>query len=307
MTEQENVVDLTVHSPTSTQTRESTAALLRAADDNHPLAWEELVRRYNRLVRSTVASFRLQEADAEDIVQNTWLRVMERMDTIRDPERLGGWLATTASRECLALIRRRQREVPDDVAGKQLIEAKAPDVTVGPGEVQRAVDSAVGELSERLQALIQLLFYQPDCSYAEVSRATGMPPGSIGPTRSRVLRELRSTLAQRGFGPRSGACVGARLDESSLMPAPDVAEDVEREPPEGDRTGSYLLDDLLDKAEQVLREKLEPTTIGIDSSQGTGDEQLDELLDRADAALRERLSLRERRSHGKKLRPARLA
>ncbi|MGH3867123.1 MAG: RNA polymerase sigma factor [Pseudonocardiaceae bacterium] len=197
-------------SPVSTQTRESTAALLRAADESRPLAWEELVRRYNRLVRSTVASFRLQPADAEDAVQNTWLRVMERMDTIRDPERLGGWLATTASRECLALLRRKHREVPDDVAGKQLVATEdGPDVVVVSSEAQRAVDTAVGELTGRRQALIQLLFYQPDCSYAEVSRVTGMPPGSIGPTRSRVLRELRGTLEQRGFGPRSGACVGA--------------------------------------------------------------------------------------------------
>jgi RNA polymerase sigma factor (sigma-70 family) len=210
MTEQENVVDLTVHSPTSTQTRESTAALLRAADDNHPLAWEELVRRYNRLVRSTVASFRLQPADAEDAVQNTWLRVMERMDTIRDPERLGGWLTTTASRECLALIRRKHREIPDDFVGTQLVATEdGPDVVVIADESQRAVDTAVGELPERRQALIHLLFYQPDCSYSEVSRATGMPPGSIGPTRSRVLQELRGTLEERGFGPRPSSCVGA--------------------------------------------------------------------------------------------------
>jgi len=196
-------------SPASTQTQENTTALLRAADDRQPLAWEELIRRYSRLVRSTVASFRLQEADAEDAVQNTWLRVMERMDTIRDPERLGAWLATTASRECLALIRRGRREVPDDVAGKQLVATEeGPDVAVVVDEAHRAVDTAVEELTGRRQVLIQLLFYQPDCSYAEVSRATGMPQGSIGPTRRRVLRELRGTLEQRGFGPQPGACVG---------------------------------------------------------------------------------------------------
>jgi RNA polymerase sigma factor (sigma-70 family) len=201
-------------SPASTQTRESTAALLQAADDRQPLAWEELIRRYNRLVRSTVASFRLQEADAEDAVQNTWLRVMERMDTIRDPERLGGWLATTASRECLALIRRGRREVPDDVAGKQLVATEeGPDVAVVVDEAHRAVNTAVGELTRRRQVLLQLLFYQPDCSYAEVSRTTGMPQGSIGPTRRRVLRELRGTLEQRGFGPQPGARVGASSDD----------------------------------------------------------------------------------------------
>jgi hypothetical protein len=66
MTGRGNVVDVAARSPVSTQTRESTAALVRAVDDSHPLAWEELVRRYNRLVRSTVASFRLQPIATED-------------------------------------------------------------------------------------------------------------------------------------------------------------------------------------------------------------------------------------------------
>jgi RNA polymerase sigma factor (sigma-70 family) len=190
----------------NTPIHESTAALLHAADQKRSSAWEELFRRYNGLVRSTVASFRLQEADAQDAVQNTWLRVMERMSTIRDPERLGGWLATTATRECLALIRRRQREIPDEGAGKRLAATQeGPEVAVVADETRRAVHTAVGELPERRQLLIQHLFYQPEASYAEVSHATGMPPGSIGPTRRRLLRELACTLEQRGFGPRGVA------------------------------------------------------------------------------------------------------
>ncbi|MDQ3761005.1 MAG: sigma-70 family RNA polymerase sigma factor [Actinomycetota bacterium] len=197
-------------SPASTQVQESTADLLRAAGDGDPLAWEELIRRYGRLVRSTVASFRLQQADVEDAVQNTWLRVIERMHTIKDPECLGGWLATTASRECLALIRRGHREAPDDAAAQQLVAMDSePDAAVVASETHRAVNAAVGTLTGRRQQLIDLLFYQSDYSYAEVSRATGMPQGSIGPTRLRVLQELRCALEQRGFGPQSGASLWA--------------------------------------------------------------------------------------------------
>lgn len=110
------------------------------------------------------------------------------------------------------LIRRGRREVPGDVAGKQRIATEdGPDVVVVTGESQLAVDTAVRELAERHQMLIQLLFYQPNCSYADVSRATGMPPGSIGPTRRRVLRALRGTLEQRGFDPRRAPALGLGL------------------------------------------------------------------------------------------------
>ena len=194
--------------------KESTTVLLRAVGEREPPAWEELITRYSRLVRSTVASFRLQEADAEDAVQNTWLRLMERMDKIRDPRCLGGWLATTAGRECLALIRCGRREAPDDAAADQLIAVESepePKTAVGDDAARRAVNAAVRELPRGRQQLIHALFYQPDCSYAEVSQLTGIPQGSIGPTRRRALRELREVLEQRGFGP-PGACVGARLD-----------------------------------------------------------------------------------------------
>jgi RNA polymerase sigma factor (sigma-70 family) len=190
----------------TTQPRENNTVLLRAVGEGEPPAWEELIRRYGRLVRSTVASFRLQEADAEDAVQNTWLRLMERMDTIRDPRCLGGWLATTASRECLALIRRGHRETPDDAAAEQLVAVDAgPETAVVGGAARSAVNAALDELARDRQLLIRALFYEHDCSYAEVSRVTGMPQGSIGPTRRRALRELRDVLEQRGFGPQSGA------------------------------------------------------------------------------------------------------
>ena len=88
----------------------SVTLLVRAAHDRERGAWEELVARYQGLVRAVVGSFRLQEADVADAVQNTWLRALERLDTVRDPQCLGGWLATVARRECLALLARASRE-----------------------------------------------------------------------------------------------------------------------------------------------------------------------------------------------------
>jgi DNA-directed RNA polymerase specialized sigma24 family protein len=264
MTEPEDRVDL-MAPPTPEDPRNS-ADLLACASDGDATAWEELFRRYNGLVRSTLSSFRLQEADADEAVQNTWLRLAEWMDTIRNPERLGCWLATTASRECLTLIWRRHRTASESTASKQVVttEQEEPDATVIAEQASTA-DTTMGELTQRRQHL----FY-------EVDPATGMPQGSIGPTRRRLLRELECTLEQRGFVSQSGT---------------DVINDVywiSREPTEGNRTGSYLLDDLLDKADQALREKLEPkvTDIRSGSTQGTGDAQLDDLLQKADAALR---------------------
>src|SRR6185437_8899837 len=93
-----------------------TDELVAAACEGATQAWAEIVLRYERLVLGVVGSFRLQEADAADAAASTWLRAMEGLAALRDPDRLGGWLRTIARRECLGLLRQTVLEEPSDVA-----------------------------------------------------------------------------------------------------------------------------------------------------------------------------------------------
>jgi RNA polymerase sigma factor (sigma-70 family) len=176
--------------------------LVSAAADGDGRAWEEIVARYGDLVRATVAGFRLQQADAADAMQNTWLRALERIGTVRDPERLGGWLTTTAARECLAVLRRSKREMPVDAFVDQIAwTGPTPETRVLRAERDRAVDAAVAQLPTRRRELVDAIFRGPDTDYAQVAQVTGMPVGSIGPTRGRALVELRGRMQRGGYGP----------------------------------------------------------------------------------------------------------
>ncbi len=176
--------------------------LVRAAADGDGRAWGEIVARYGDLVRATVAGFRLQQADAADATQNTWLRAVERIGTIRDPERLGGWLTTTAARECLAVLRRSKRELPVDAFIDQVAWAgPTPETRVLRAERDRAMDAAVADLPTRRRELVNAIFRGHEGDYANVARTTGMPVGSIGPTRGRALVELRGRMQRGGYGP----------------------------------------------------------------------------------------------------------
>jgi RNA polymerase sigma factor (sigma-70 family) len=177
----------------------STAQLVRDACDRQPGAWRELAARYEGLVRAVVGSYRLQEADFADAVQNTWLRALERLHTVRDPDSLGGWLTTVARRECLALLARSRREAPTGVEEDQLVmQDPGPEAMVLAEEARRAVAHAVTELPVKPRALVSVLFSTPEPNYAEVSRLMGLPIGSIGPTRQRALRTLRYGLTRAG-------------------------------------------------------------------------------------------------------------
>ncbi len=177
--------------------------LIEGAARGEDAAWGEIVDRFSGLVWSTARAHRLPQAEAADVVQTTWLRLVENLDRIQDPERLGGWLATTARRECLRHIRLRGREVMvDDDASFEAPGEESIDERLIAGERDDALRSAFARIGERCQALLRLLAAPEPPSYEEVSAALGMPVGAIGPTRARCLEKLRRTpeLAALGYG-----------------------------------------------------------------------------------------------------------
>ncbi|MGH8838591.1 MAG: RNA polymerase sigma factor [Jiangellaceae bacterium] len=180
----------------------STSDLLRDAAGGDQRAWDHLVERYSRLVWAVTRGHRLAYADSADVFQTTWLRLVEHLGQLRDPEHLAGWLSTTARHECLRVLRMGRRERPDD----DIAAGADPQGSAGPGpeaallvdEERATVAAAFGRLPERCQALLRLVVAEPGLSYIEISLALGIPVGSIGPTRGRCLSHLRDLLQERG-------------------------------------------------------------------------------------------------------------
>lgn len=170
----------------------------RAGDQG---AWDALVSAYEGLVWSVVRSFRLTDAEAHDVTQTVWLRMVEHLGSIRDPNAIGGWLATTARRECIALFKKSGRSVPADP-----VTLDEPDETIpAPGEnllreeTTRVVWDTLHQLSDKCFQLLRILLADPPPTYSDVSAALEMPIGSIGPTRQRCLDNLRALLERRGI------------------------------------------------------------------------------------------------------------
>jgi RNA polymerase sigma factor (sigma-70 family) len=175
------------------------AELVEAAAAGDQAAWNTIVERFGGLIWATVRAHRLSSGDAAEVVQTTWLRLVEHLDRIREPERLGGWLATTARNECLRQIRLGNREVPSELAELESAEDPAYVERLVTAERDRAFWNAFTALGERCQALLRVLMAETEPSYQEVSAALGMPVGAIGPTRRRCLDRLRRDPALAGF------------------------------------------------------------------------------------------------------------
>ena len=174
------------------------AELVRRAARGDRTAWERLVDQYSRLLWAMTRDFKLAESDAADVVQATWVRLLEHIDRIEYPERIASWLATTARHECLRHLAagKRVMVVQDDHDAFSEAVSHQPDVDerLLAEERAQAVRDALSTLPSRSQRLLELLMADPPVSYTEISDQLGVPIGSIGPTRGRCLERLRLVL-----------------------------------------------------------------------------------------------------------------
>jgi RNA polymerase sigma factor (sigma-70 family) len=173
------------------------ASWVRRAAAGDLQAWNRLVDQYSRLIWSITGSFKLVESDAADVVQITWMRLIEHIDRIEQPARVGSWLASTARNECLRHVAARKRIVLVHEDGEfDGADHQGPgvDEALLASERVRDVREAITHLPPQWQRLMQMLMADPPVSYAEISDQLGLPIGSIGPTRGRCLAKLRVLL-----------------------------------------------------------------------------------------------------------------
>jgi RNA polymerase sigma factor (sigma-70 family) len=154
------------------------------------------------MVWAVARSYRLSAADAADVSQTTWLRLVQHLGRIEHPERLGAWLTTTARHEALRVSRNASRQLP---VGDVTIDLVAAEGGVSTDDALLANERAcelwalVTRLPARCQLILRLLTADPPLSYRDLGDALDMPIGSIGPTRARCLEHLRRIANSAGI------------------------------------------------------------------------------------------------------------
>jgi RNA polymerase sigma factor (sigma-70 family) len=171
--------------------------VVSAASAGDSEAMSELVERFTGRVRIVARMYRLAGHDAEDVMQTTWLQLLQHVDSVRDPTAIGAWLETTARRESLRLLKTSSRERPTDDQLVFDVPSPPPDEQrLSIAERRAALATALARLTGRQRQVLTMLFAEPARSYTEISSALGIPVGSIGPTRERALVRLRREMAR---------------------------------------------------------------------------------------------------------------
>ena len=176
----------------------SDAALVarcRGGDDD---AWRELVDRFSRYVYAiAVQGFRLSQQDAEDVFQDVFARVYERLGSLRDDDAVRPWIAQLTRRVCIDRLRSGSRESDADL--DDLPELPAEDAL---GALEEAFDvhEAMAELPQNCQQILDR-FFARDESYRTIGDNLGLPAGTIASRISRCLDKLRDSFEGRNVPP----------------------------------------------------------------------------------------------------------
>jgi RNA polymerase sigma factor (sigma-70 family) len=167
------------------------AEVVAAAAAGEERAWDELVRRYNRMIAGVAHTWGCNAADVPDVQQAVWARLFENIGRLRQPEAIAGWLAVVTRRECSRLCGNRPQTLQIDETEPLPAGDDEPLVTVLHAERRAAVRRAVATLPARRRTLLETMLDHPDEEYDQLAIRLAMPVGSIGPTRRRSLNDLR--------------------------------------------------------------------------------------------------------------------
>lgn len=196
---------MTITPPTTTRKiapagEQQLVALMTSARAGDELAWSRLVEQLDPKLRRALRSYRLAPADVDDVLQGAWMLLYLKIDSIREPAAVAGWLVTTVRREALRLLQRRTREVPtDDLERLYGAADETPEKAVLEAERHETFLRALRSLNSRQRRLVTLLAAQPTLDYAQVGVMLQMPLGSIGPTRARGLARLERDAELRSL------------------------------------------------------------------------------------------------------------
>jgi len=183
-------VNIEVYADVTTQP-ETDAVLMGRIVNGEPEAARELVERYTPALRRFASQAGVRPQDIDDLLQETWLRVVRSAGRYDPLQPFPRWLFTIAMNR----IRSRwERDTPAPLADLDIASAGAgADARIESEQRATAVRSLVSELPQHLGDTILLRYFE-ELSEREVAQRLGIPLGTVKSRLHHGMRRLRSEL-----------------------------------------------------------------------------------------------------------------
>jgi RNA polymerase sigma-70 factor (ECF subfamily) len=176
--------------------------------------FEQLLRRYNQRLYRLARAVLKSDGDAEDVVQETWLRAFAHLTQLAEPARFAAWVSRIALYEAWARARRRNGNGGEwNHSAARVAQAPAsgdPERTAADQEIQRVLEAAIDSLPEKYRLVLVLRGIE-GLSAGEAARALNVSRVAVNTRFHRARALLRADLARRaGLLPRVFDFLGLR-------------------------------------------------------------------------------------------------
>ncbi|KFL37917.1 RNA polymerase sigma factor [Arenimonas donghaensis] len=183
------------------------AALAARAAAGDATAFEVIMRRHNRQLFRTARAIVKDDSEAEDVLQEAYLRAFRALDTFRAESRLSTWLVRITANEALGRLRRNAAEIipleaamatHDTEVMASLVEAseRGPEPLAAGSQLRRIVEQQIDRLPDAFRVVFVLRAVE-ELSVEEVAQALDIPEATVRTRFFRARSLLREGLAQR--------------------------------------------------------------------------------------------------------------
>ncbi|MBM3738198.1 MAG: RNA polymerase sigma factor [Acidobacteria bacterium] len=174
------------------ETDQALASRVRAGDSG---AFRHLVERHSRSVFRLAFRMTGSESDADDIVQDTFLRAFRQIETYEARSAFSTWIYRIAANCCLDMLRARRRR-PQELPEALVCEAPGPDRMALATEVRTTLSGALATLSDQERAAFLLRHFE-GCSISQIGESLGISETAAKNSIFRAVKKLRDQLEGR--------------------------------------------------------------------------------------------------------------
>lgn len=171
-----------------------TVEWVRRARDGDPVAFADLLRRYEGAALAVAHALLRNPDAAADAVQESMLRAWRRLDDLEDERRFPAWLCGIVRNYCTDILRRRPVLPLDEAAVQMPGREGAPDDGLKRREREQRIERALDQLDEVSRAAVVLRYFE-DMSSKQIGEMLKLSPAAVDMRLSRARQELRPLLA----------------------------------------------------------------------------------------------------------------
>ena len=168
------------------------AALVERLKNGDSQAYDELVRQYDKQLFAFIIRFVNDYDLAEDIFQETWIKVIRAIKGFRGDSKLSSWLFQIALNQSRDSLRKKGRHTHVSLDGNEALEVPSPpNVSAEKIHTKEEVKRIVASLPDKMREVIVLKYYH-DLNDAEISEIAGCPEGTVKSRLHRAAKIIRS-------------------------------------------------------------------------------------------------------------------